>query len=359
MDATFCGQCGFNLQAETLTPATNVLETNVLETNIPEIPDIPETNIGSLEMPPIEEIPELSSESSAMSSPIQSPWDEEEESESLTFGQRGAAVDNEYGIELPPEMELSGEADRESEEIESLPSLDLDSLPDLNIPDIETSETSNIETPSLDVPELEVPEEPETETNLTPMPWDITEARTGDGDGPEPWETPVESEVEMLPEEEMSSVESFSSQPEITEPVVSSEPVASPPPPPPAPSFVSSVTSAGATQLQIQQVSLFHVQTDTSLEIAQNLDVVHIGKPNSQIPPDIDVSGFPNSEVVSRIHADIRIEGDAYFVEDVGSSNGTYINHAPLIKGNRHRLRAGDRISLGKGDLVTFIFQMS
>jgi pSer/pThr/pTyr-binding forkhead associated (FHA) protein len=104
---------------------------------------------------------------------------------------------------------------------------------------------------------------------------------------------------------------------------------------------------------------LLHIQTNTSLEIAQNLDVVHIGKPNSQIPPDIDVAGFPNSEVVSRIHADIRIEGDAYFIEDVGSSNGTYINHTPLIKGNRHRLRPGDRISLGKGDLVTFIFQMN
>jgi pSer/pThr/pTyr-binding forkhead associated (FHA) protein len=84
-----------------------------------------------------------------------------------------------------------------------------------------------------------------------------------------------------------------------------------------------------------------------------------MGKPNSQIPPDIDVSGFPNSEIVSRIHADIRVEGDTYFIEDVGSSNGTYINHTPLLTGNRHRLRSGDRIALGKGDLVTFIFQLA
>jgi pSer/pThr/pTyr-binding forkhead associated (FHA) protein len=78
-----------------------------------------------------------------------------------------------------------------------------------------------------------------------------------------------------------------------------------------------------------------------------------------QIPPDIDVSGFPNSDIVSRIHADIRLEGDTYYIEDVGSANGTYINHGTLIKGNRHRLRAGDRISLGKGDLMTFIFQLT
>ncbi len=114
-----------------------------------------------------------------------------------------------------------------------------------------------------------------------------------------------------------------------------------------------------STQLQIQNASLLHLQTQTNLELPSNLTVIHIGKPNEQIPPDIDVSGFPDSSVVSRIHADIRVEGDLYFLEDVGSSNGTYVNHSPLPQGNRHRLRAGDRVSLGKGDLVTFIFQLS
>jgi pSer/pThr/pTyr-binding forkhead associated (FHA) protein/ribosomal protein L40E len=115
----------------------------------------------------------------------------------------------------------------------------------------------------------------------------------------------------------------------------------------------------GATQLQVQSASLLHLQTQTQLDFPQGLAVIHIGKPNEQIPPDIDVSGFPNSDIVSRIHADIRLEGDTYYIEDVGSANGTYINHGTLIKGNRHRLRAGDRISLGKGDLMTFIFQLT
>lgn len=104
---------------------------------------------------------------------------------------------------------------------------------------------------------------------------------------------------------------------------------------------------------------LKHVQTNTVIELPQNLSVIHIGKPNDQIPPDVDVSVFPNSDIVSRIHADIRVEGDAYYIEDVGSSNGTYINDKPLSPGNRHRLQAGDRIALGKGNLVTFLFQLS
>jgi hypothetical protein len=113
------------------------------------------------------------------------------------------------------------------------------------------------------------------------------------------------------------------------------------------------------TQLQQVTARLFHVQSNQELELPQNLSVIHIGKPNDRIPPDIDVAGFANSEIVSRIHADIRIEGDNFYLEDVGSSNGSYVNNLPLPPGNRHRLRPGDRISLGKGDLVTFLFQLS
>ena len=137
-----------------------------------------------------------------------------------------------------------------------------------------------------------------------------------------------------------------------------------PPPPPVAPPIavpLSANPSAalGATQLQTQRASLLHVQTNQVVELPNALLVVHIGKPNDRIPPDIDVSGFPSSEIVSRVHADIRVEGDAYYLEDVGSSNGTYVNNMPLPMGNRHRLRPGDRISLGKGDRVTFLFQLS
>ena len=124
----------------------------------------------------------------------------------------------------------------------------------------------------------------------------------------------------------------------------------------PLPEFNVAVSPV-STQLQLAVHQLLHLQTNTSLEIPPQLQIVHLGKPNDQIPPDIDVSGFPSAEVVSRIHANIRMEGESYYIEDVGSANGTYINHNVLPKGNRHLLRSGDRIGLGKGDLVTFIFQ--
>ncbi|MDJ0704221.1 MAG: FHA domain-containing protein [Leptolyngbyaceae cyanobacterium MO_188.B28] len=129
----------------------------------------------------------------------------------------------------------------------------------------------------------------------------------------------------------------------------------------PPPSTHSGYPDVGgdSTQLQVAEVRLLHVQTNTVIELQQNLPLIRIGKPNDRVPPHIDVSGFPDSEIVSRVHANIRVEGDIYYIEDVGSSNGTYINNMPLAYGNRHRLRVGDRIALGKGDKVTFIFQSS
>ncbi|MDJ1173945.1 FHA domain-containing protein [Roseofilum capinflatum] len=113
-----------------------------------------------------------------------------------------------------------------------------------------------------------------------------------------------------------------------------------------------------STELQSPSASLVHVSTGQSFELSTHLPVLNIGKPNDRLPPEIDVSGFAHSDVVSRVHAAIRIEEGHYYIEDLGSSNGTYINHLPLSPGDRHQLQAGDRITLGKNDLVTFLFQM-
>ncbi|MBN3874446.1 MAG: FHA domain-containing protein [Nostoc sp.] len=176
---------------------------------------------------------------------------------------------------------------------------------------------------------------------------------------------PTEMAVPPVAPPQVSVIESSPPEPTPTvaaQPVVFEKSIPTPPPLESAPASQAEVKPAPtASKTQLQQVTarLIYVQSDRIIELPQNLSVIHIGKPNDRIPPDIDVSGFPNSEIVSRIHADIRVEGDAHYVEDVGSSNGTYINNSPLLPGNRHRLRPGDRISLGKGDLMTFLFQLA
>lgn len=104
-------------------------------------------------------------------------------------------------------------------------------------------------------------------------------------------------------------------------------------------------------------LELFHIQSNTSFELQENLFVIHIGKPDITNLPDIDVSMLPNADIVSRHHAEIQIEGSNYYIVDLGSSNGTYLNNTKLEPRTRYPLQIGDRIDLGRGSKVSFILQ--
>lgn len=104
-------------------------------------------------------------------------------------------------------------------------------------------------------------------------------------------------------------------------------------------------------------LELFHVQTNTSFDFPLYNSVICIGKPHGQKQIDIDVSNFPDADIVSRCHAEIRVEGNTYYIQDLGSSNGTYIRQTKLQPNTPYQLNVGDRIEFGQGNKVTFILQ--
>jgi pSer/pThr/pTyr-binding forkhead associated (FHA) protein len=113
-------------------------------------------------------------------------------------------------------------------------------------------------------------------------------------------------------------------------------------------------TKDNTKELNLQ---LFHLQTNIAFDLPSNISVICIGKHNEKDTPDIDVSNLPNNDIVSRIHAKIQIEENNYFIEDLGSSNGTFINNTRLMLDTLYKLKLGDKIDLGQGNKVTFIFQ--
>ena len=112
----------------------------------------------------------------------------------------------------------------------------------------------------------------------------------------------------------------------------------------------------GKSQAIGLNLELFHVQTETSFELLPNLNVIRLGKPKNQVLGDINVSSLPNVNFVSRLHAEIQKEKNTYYIVDVGSSNGTYLNNIKLEPKKRYPLNLGDKIDLSQGGKVTFLF---
>ncbi|MBQ4521446.1 MAG: FHA domain-containing protein [Lachnospiraceae bacterium] len=55
---------------------------------------------------------------------------------------------------------------------------------------------------------------------------------------------------------------------------------------------------------------------------------------------------------VSRMHADISFEGGMYFITDLNSTNGTFLNEKEIETGKAVRLREGDEIRIAKRRLI-------
>jgi pSer/pThr/pTyr-binding forkhead associated (FHA) protein len=64
--------------------------------------------------------------------------------------------------------------------------------------------------------------------------------------------------------------------------------------------------------------------------------------------PDFDMSFYDPEGFVSRRHAQIIKAQNGYFITDMDSKNGTYVNDRPLTPQKPRLLRNGDRIEIGE-----------
>jgi pSer/pThr/pTyr-binding forkhead associated (FHA) protein len=70
---------------------------------------------------------------------------------------------------------------------------------------------------------------------------------------------------------------------------------------------------------------------------------------DSGIFPDVDLDEDDSEAKVSRRHARIVNHNSQYFIEDLGSTNGTFVNRGRrLLPGKRHMLQNGDEVIVGK-----------
>jgi len=81
--------------------------------------------------------------------------------------------------------------------------------------------------------------------------------------------------------------------------------------------------------------------------------VSNIGRPDSALHyyPDIEIE---LDDAVSRRHAEVLRRGDAFFLIDEGSTNGTMLNGETLAPHQERQLEHGDRIRVGERTEIIF-----
>ena len=100
------------------------------------------------------------------------------------------------------------------------------------------------------------------------------------------------------------------------------------------------------------------VQIPAGVEVAVNDQNVAVKGPKGQLDftfaecISVNVEG---NEAISRVHARILYAGDQFVVEDMGSSNKTYINGDVLAPHDPVALRDGDTLRLANEEFTVWI----
>jgi hypothetical protein len=93
-------------------------------------------------------------------------------------------------------------------------------------------------------------------------------------------------------------------------------------------------------------------------EFMLRTDESYIGRwdADNGVFPDVDLDKHDAEAKVSRRHARIVYAGGKFSIEDLGSTNGTFVNRGRrLIPGSRQVLNGGDEIIVGKTFLRFYI----
>ncbi len=96
----------------------------------------------------------------------------------------------------------------------------------------------------------------------------------------------------------------------------------------------------------------------TEFRLVNDESIIGRWDADNGIFPDVDLDAHDSDAKVSRRHARIVRKDGGYFVEDLGSTNGTYINRGRrLLPGNSQMLNDGDEVIVGKTFLRFHITQ--
>lgn len=127
---------------------------------------------------------------------------------------------------------------------------------------------------------------------------------------------------------------------------------------PPIQEMVSPATTLEFPELP--KAVLINLETEEKFILPSEEKTAYIGRLNDEFAVQVDLSNIENADLISRVHAAIHYENEAYYLEDAGSANGTWLNKKPIQPGIRFRqqLNPGDTIAFGRNQTVEFMFDL-
>jgi len=123
----------------------------------------------------------------------------------------------------------------------------------------------------------------------------------------------------------------------------------------------SAVTQESSEVLQLTLIKFGTPDPSLKFRIDPTERGVIIGRFDTETGPvDIDLSNIPEAKYISRKHAKIFFSDGCWYIEDLGSSNGTFLltenDTKKVERGTRTELKDGYEIAFGNAKfLVTFI----
>jgi pSer/pThr/pTyr-binding forkhead associated (FHA) protein len=109
------------------------------------------------------------------------------------------------------------------------------------------------------------------------------------------------------------------------------------------------VNDSGAMQVHAKLVIQRGGKVGKEFQLTGSESMIGRWDADGGIFPDIDLDQDDPEAKVSRRHARIQLLNNQYLIEDLGSTNGTFINRGPrLLPGNKQPLNHGDEIIVGK-----------
>lgn len=97
-----------------------------------------------------------------------------------------------------------------------------------------------------------------------------------------------------------------------------------------------------------KQMVRIYLSTNPDPLVFEDVDQLLLGRGGEESMPDVDLSPYYASMLgVSRIHAEITCERGVYYLKDLNSSNGTWLNMRKLLDDERLPMESSNQVRLG------------